>query len=230
MLGLSDRMKSPWLLSLLLTAHATSATLHEQLNATLHAHSGVGLVSYGVEQHGRVCGFTAVGERIRGTGEPMPADTRSRYMHGSVTKSMTTTLMAILMHDGTLNATWDSTLTTVLPSLATGTAYANVTLRQLVGMLSGMEANRPFWWAYEPRLQVPQLPDAIRDASQPTYMNGTLRERRLAATRDILRTEPLAPPGTSHECDLTPNAAHASPNRCPLMRAPPAVNHDCAKA
>ena len=124
-------MRGAWLLSLLLTPHASCTTLREQLNATLHEHDGVGLAAYTVKQYGEVCSFTAVGERIRGTAEhggAMTADMRSRYHHGSVTKSMTTTLMAILMHDGTLDASWNSTLTAVLPSLASGTAYANVTL------------------------------------------------------------------------------------------------------
>jgi len=48
---------------------------------------------------------------------------------------MTATLIAILIADGTLPRLadgWDSTLATLLPSTAPGTAYELVTLRQLV--------------------------------------------------------------------------------------------------
>jgi CubicO group peptidase (beta-lactamase class C family) len=91
---------------------------------------------------------------------------------------MTSTLLAVLIHDGEL-AGWDATLGALLPSLAGGGAYASVTLAQLVGMLSGIPTNPPDWWSYH-------------------NADGTLREKRAACAADGLASTPEVEPGTGH--------------------------------
>ena len=130
-----------------LSTLSTLAVVGIDFTNVLSDGGGVGLAAYSLASNGGICSLGVAGTRINGTEEAMPSDAASRFHHGSVTKSMTSTLLAILLHDGTIDGTWDSTLQTVLP-MAVGTAYAGVTLRQLVSMQSGLAAN-PDWWAYE---------------------------------------------------------------------------------
>ena len=64
-------------------------------------------------------------------------------------------------------------------ALAGGSAYASVTLKQLVGMLSGIAADPPSWWTYH-------------------NLQGTIRSKREAAARDALASTPQATPGTAY--------------------------------
>ena len=154
----------------------------------LAVNGGVGLVAYSLSAEGGVCDMGVAGERIRGTGESMPTDALSRYHHGSVTKGMACTLLAVLMHEGAIVGTWESSLGTLLPELAVGGAFEHATLGQLVNMQSGLAGEPPLgWWHYE------MLP-------------GTGRARREAAARDALLSTPQAVAGTT---DIYSNWAYA---------------------
>lgn len=65
----------------------------------------------------RVVGLGASGLRKAGAGEA-PVTLHDKWHHGSLTKSMTATLAAMLVEEGRLR--WDSTLAEVFPDLAPG--------------------------------------------------------------------------------------------------------------
>jgi CubicO group peptidase (beta-lactamase class C family) len=118
------------------------------------------------------------GERIKGSGEDFVVTGDSRHHIGSVTKSMTAVLLAILMNDGTIPNGWDTLLKNVLP-MAKNTPYENVTLRELCGMLSGIPGDPPNW-----RIYGQKEPHDIR------------AQRRLAAA-DALQSRPVHTPGSA---------------------------------
>ena len=149
--------------------------LTTQLNSDSNA---VGIAGFGISSSGSLCAVGAAGLRTASGGSTMPATASTRYHTGSITKSMTSTLLAILIHSGELPA-WNATLGSLLPSLAGGTSYASVTLIQLVGMLSGIAANPPDWWTYH-------------------NAAGTLRQKRASCAADALTSTPALSPGTGY--------------------------------
>ena len=100
---------------------------------------GVGLTTWSINANAQVCTLGMAGERIRGSQQPLATTGDSRHHVGSVTKSMTSTLLGILIQqqDGLIERGWETTMADLIPEAAGG-AYADVTLRQLVGMLSGI--------------------------------------------------------------------------------------------
>ena len=155
------------------------ASANLDFSSQLTSGNGIGIAGYAVSGAGSLCAVGSAGERKIGTGQPMPYNASTRYHHGSNTKSMTSTLLAILIHTGEISGGWDATLSTLLPTLAGSSAYASVTLKQLVGMLSGIAANPPSWGAYH-------------------NLQGTIRSKREAAARDALASTPQATPGTAY--------------------------------
>jgi len=97
---------------------------------------------------------------------------------GSNTKSMTASLAAVLVKEGLLPG-WDATLAE-LTDLASNSTYANVTLRQLLGMMAGIAPNPPQGWG-----------DYGADGAD-------LRTQRQQASADALRSEPMATPGATY--------------------------------
>jgi CubicO group peptidase (beta-lactamase class C family) len=155
-----------------------AASIDEQISQINADQSGVGLAAWSVNGNGDLCSIGSAGERIKDSGEEFIVTGDSRHHIGSVTKSMTAVLLAILINDGTIPNGWDSLLQSVLP-MATNTAYENVTLRELCGMLSGIPENPLFWWIYGQ-----QEPQDIR------------AQRRLAAA-DALQSTPVHTPGSA---------------------------------
>ena len=150
-----------------------------QLDLTSHLDSdAVGVAGFSISSSGSLCAVGAAGLRTASNSSAMPATASTRYHSGSITKSMTSTLLAILIHDGELPG-WNATLGSLLPLLAGGTSYASVTLTQLVGMLSGIAANPPDWWTYH-------------------NTAGTLRQKRAACAADALASTPVRIPGTGY--------------------------------
>ena len=154
------------------------ASLHDAVAATRAKYSGVGLTAWSVDADGRLCSLGAAGERIKGSGEPFQVTGDSRHHIGSVTKSMTASIMAILMEDGTIPFGWNATLESVLP-IARNTSYSDVTLRELVGHLTGIA---------DP--QSPEDIDVLLDFED-------VREARRAVTVFALQSTPVSPPGTA---------------------------------
>lgn len=146
----------------------------------LEAYSGVGLTTWSVNGKGNLCSIGSAGERIKGSGEEFIVTGDSRHVIGSVTKSMTAVLLAILMNDGTIPNGWDTSLQSILP-MATNTAYENVTLRELCGHLSGIPRDPPFSFYFE---------------LQQIEPNDVRAQRRLAAA-DALQSLPVHTPGSA---------------------------------
>ena len=159
--------------------HATwgAALLNEEMTSLQQDRDAVGLTVWSVDEKGNMCSIGSAGERIKDSGEPFVVTGDSRHVIGSVTKSMTAVLLAILIQDGSIPMGWEAKLQHVLP-MAQATAYENVTLRELAGMVSGLRRDGP-WWNYR---------DQTTD----------LREQRRLATIDALQSQPISPPGTRY--------------------------------
>jgi CubicO group peptidase (beta-lactamase class C family) len=160
-----------------LTPCATGAASID-VSQILEAYSGVGLTAWSVNGEGNLCSIGSAGERIKGSGEEFIVTGDSRHHIGSVTKGMTAVLLAILMNDGTIPNGWDTLLQSILP-MATNTAYENVTLRELCGMLSGIPPNPPNPFYYQ--------------QMEPT----DLRAQRRIAAADALKSLPVHTPGSA---------------------------------
>ena len=76
-----------------------------------------------VMTNGRLVGAAASGERRRGSGIPVTVD--DRWHVGSITKSMTATLLAVLEDDGLLSA--DDTVAALLPEVETSDGWGACT-------------------------------------------------------------------------------------------------------
>lgn len=117
----------------------------------------------------------AGGRTRAGGSEDVGASTR--FALGSLTKSYTATLAALLVQEGRIG--WDSRLLDVLPELkaASRSEYTAVTLRQLLAHRSG-------------------LPE-FRDDAALEAIDGPLRMQRLQAVAWGLSQAPVHPPGTA---------------------------------
>ena len=105
-----------------------------------------------------------------------------RFAAGSLTKSMTATLAAVLVQQRRL--AWDSRLLDVLPELAATArpAYANVTLRDLLAHRSGLFAG-----------------DSEADLAQLPALDGTPTQQRLQLASWALARKPTITPGAGTE-------------------------------
>ena len=111
---------------------------------------------------------------------PVLAD--DRFAAGSLTKSMTATLAAVLVQQRRL--AWDSRLLDVLPELAATAqpAYASVTLRDLLAHRSGLFAGA-----------------SEGDLAQLPALDGTPTQQRLQLAGWALARKPTITPGTGTE-------------------------------
>lgn len=137
----------------------------------------VGLFGLTVASSGEVCANGGCGERVIGSGEPLPHDLDTRFHWASMTKSMTATLTAIALHNSNVTARrWGATLGEVLPA-ARGTAYENATLRQLASHQAGLARDVPSYAPFysgggTPRAQRARCAAAAL-GSAPAYPVGT---------------------------------------------------------
>jgi CubicO group peptidase (beta-lactamase class C family) len=102
---------------------------------TLRASSQVPGMAAAVFQDGRLTGIGAVGKRRFGTDAPVTLN--DLWHHGSMTKSMTATLAAMMVKDGVIS--WTTTLGEVFPQAVSSMAanWSGVTLKQLLANASG---------------------------------------------------------------------------------------------
>lgn len=127
-----------------------------------------------VLRRGQVAERGAVG--LRSTGATVAVTTQDRWQIGSITKSMTATLAALMVEDGSID--WDSTPLDVWPEL-TDTIHPglrNTTLKQLLSHTSGMERDVAY---------------AGADDDAP----GTTTQKRRAWAEKILARAPVNPAG-----------------------------------
>ncbi len=126
----------------------------------------------------RVTAQGVVGVRRRGS--PEPATLSDRWHLGSCTKSMTATLCALLVEDGTL--AWDRTLVEGFPGLARtmDAGWRVATLEQLLTNRSG----------------APESLDEGGLWARLWRLSGPTPAQRLALVEGVLAHPPLTPPGT----------------------------------
>jgi len=117
-------------------------------------------------------------EGARAAGKAVPVTISDSWHLGSCTKSMTATLIALLVERGDLQ--WEKELAAYFPELATqiDKGYANLTLVELLAHRAGMPAMT--------------APDAhMREVSA---FQGTATEQRAELARRILTAPPATPP------------------------------------
>lgn len=130
-----------------------------------------------VVRNGQIVESAAVGRRS--INNPTPVTLDDQWHLGSMTKSMTATLAAVLVEDGLID--WDTTPLDVWPELQTDihADYRNITLRQLLSHTSGMRRDSD----YSP---------ASDDAP------GTIREKRRQWSWHLLESRPEFSAGDFH--------------------------------
>src|SRR5881394_1261655 len=128
---------------------------------------------------GKIVATNAVGFRKNGGTEKVTVD--DKFHLGSVTKSMTATVAAMLVEQGKIS--WTTTIGEAFPELKSEIHpdYLGVTLEQLLSHRSGAPGDAPG--------------DLWRKA---WTANGTAAEQRLAFIKGILARKPEAKPGTKH--------------------------------
>ncbi len=121
----------------------------------------------------------AVGVRRAGTADRVEA--HDRFHIGSCTKSMTATLVAMLVEQGKLS--WQTTVAEIFPDLLgrIHSAYHRVTVTQLLSHRSGLP---------DDRAPDPAIWPLVRGLGGPT------QEQRRALAEIVLSRAPAAPPGS----------------------------------
>ena len=144
--------------------------------ARLQDNTGLTAVAAAVIVDGELAGAAASGERKRDSGIPVTVD--DRWHVGSITKSMTSTLLAVLQEDGLLSA--DDALPVLLPDIEMAGGWSNCTLHHLLTHTAGAPANFPI----ESQEVWPDTPEEL-----------VAERRRFIA--DVLAEEPESPCGES---------------------------------
>jgi CubicO group peptidase (beta-lactamase class C family) len=133
----------------------------------------VGLAAM-VTVDGKVMASAAEGERKKGSG--VPVQLGDRWHLGSISKSITATMIARLIDSGRMK--WSDTVGKSFPDAAIHQDWKPVTLRQLLTHSSGAPAN----FSFDVLLQQPPLgPECTR--------------ARRKAVLDVLAKKPAYPPG-----------------------------------
>ena len=104
--------------------------------------TGLTAVAAAVIIDGQLAGAAVSGERRRDGGISVTVD--DRWHLGSITKSMTATLLAVLEDDGRLALT--ETLPALLPAVEMADGWRDCTLHHLLTHTAGAPANFPIWF------------------------------------------------------------------------------------
>ena len=123
-------------------------------------------------------GVRAIGAAgVRRQGSPEEVTANDLVHLGSLTKAMTSTMLATLVDDGAFPNGWRTTIAEVFPELVQKIHedYHSVELSQLVRMQGGIRPNAENWWSH------PDNPDVV--------------ERRYEIIRDNLTEAPEGPVG-----------------------------------
>ena len=145
--------------------------------ARLQAETGLTGVAAAVMTDGQSAGVAASGERRRGSGIPVTAD--DRWHVGSITKSMTATLLAVLEGDGRVSP--HDTLPALLPDVAMAGGWSGCTLHHLLTHTAGAPAN---------------FPNKVQSVWPDSAEELVTARRRFVA--DVLVKEPRHPCGKRH--------------------------------
>jgi CubicO group peptidase (beta-lactamase class C family) len=128
-------------------------------------------VAVGIVQDGKV--VFAGGFGVKELGNPAPVDGDTDFMIASNTKALTTLLLARLVADGKL--TWDTQVTSVLPSFKLGDADTTrqVKIRQLICACTGLP-RQDLEWLFQFQGVTPEDAMASLATMQPTTKFGEL--------------------------------------------------------
>lgn len=128
-----------------------------------------------VIRNGEIAERAVVG--VRSTASSVPATVDDQWHLGSITKSMTSTLAAVLVEDGVI--TWDTTPAQVWPASVNdmNASFRNVTLREFLSHTSGMKRDDSY--------------SAAEDDAP-----GTVMQKRQAWAMRLLGTAPTQTRGT----------------------------------
>jgi CubicO group peptidase (beta-lactamase class C family) len=132
---------------------------------------GIPGVAVGIVQDGKV--VFAGGFGVKDLGNPAPVDGDTDFMIASNTKALTTLLLARLVADGKL--TWDTQVTSVLPSFKLGDAETTrqVKIRQLICACTGLP-RQDLEWLFQFQGVTPEDAMASLATMQPTTKFGEL--------------------------------------------------------
>jgi CubicO group peptidase (beta-lactamase class C family) len=178
-----------------------------------------------VIRHGRVVEKGAVG--LRSIDASVRVTTDDQWHIGSITKSMTATLAAMLVEDGLI--TWDTRPIDVWPEIAgrIHSGFRETTLRQLLSHTSGMKRDDEFSaasnnapgtlmqkrraWAEELLSQPPEFAAGTLSYSNMgfTVAGAMLESRAQMPYETLLRNRLFAPLGMVHSGFGTPGTAGA---------------------
>jgi CubicO group peptidase (beta-lactamase class C family) len=178
-----------------------------------------------VIRRGQIVEKGAVGLRSAQGSVRVTAD--DRWHIGSITKSMTATLAAILVEDGLI--TWDTRPIDVWPELAGSihSGFRDITLRQLLSHTSGMKRDDAFspaengasgtlmqkrrTWAAEVLSQRPEFPAGTFAYSNMGFMvaGAMLESRAQTPYETLLGNRLFAPLGMAHSGFGTPGTPGA---------------------
>jgi CubicO group peptidase (beta-lactamase class C family) len=160
--------------SLVVPAFADPREISAQLEKIRDKHQIPALTAAAIVE-GRVVALGAAGNRS--VDDPTLVTDMDKWHIGSCTKSMTASVVAMLVEDGTLG--WATTIADVLPEIPMKEAWRNVTVGELLVHRGGAphEPPRHLW-------------------KEACTQQGTPTEQRLAFVRGILADEPEEPPGT----------------------------------
>jgi CubicO group peptidase (beta-lactamase class C family) len=147
-----------------------------ELAELVRAQSGVPGLALAVVRGGRIVDAAATGTTSLENGRPLTLD--DGFEWGSLTKSVTGTVLARLFADGVLSP--ETTIAQAFPNLPMREGYRAVTLAQLMRHEAGLP---PYT----------QLTPAI--AARLRGYAGGEAEKRLAFVADLLQEEPVAAPG-----------------------------------
>lgn len=158
---------------------STSSALNAEMKMFVEEYNSTAAASYYADST-HICasgsyGFAQVYEQ-----EPW-YDLYGRSSMGSNTKSMTSTLIAILLENNQVRGQtngWETSLASVFPDLAAGTPYENVSLKALASMYAGIPDNTDFWSYYY------------------SYDGTDIIAQRANITRDGFLATPMSTPGT----------------------------------
>lgn len=116
----------------------------------------------------------------RKLGDPTPALDGDAFHLGSCTKTMTATMLALLVEEGSLS--WDDTLEASFPELSEvmHPSYADVTLEEILAHRGGLPASL---------FDFPELHEALWEPGDPVV-------QRRALTASLLALPPETPPNT----------------------------------
>lgn len=159
----------------------------EDLLNNIREVSGIPAIAAAIVKDGSIVEFVTVGVREIGTQRAVGPD--DRFHIGSVTKSMTATVIGKLVEDGVI--TWATTVESVLPDIPMRKEYRKVTVAQLLHHQGGIQSY--------------SSDESYRKLATKRY-SGTPTEQRGEFLADVLQLEQAGVPGTS---TLYANAGYA---------------------